>query len=32
VIHHKVIEVLRRQTDGGWKLIMATPMDADENA
>ena len=24
-IHHRAIEVLRRQTDGGWKLIMGDP-------
>ena len=24
-LHHKAIEVLRRQTDGGWKLIMGDP-------
>jgi uncharacterized protein (TIGR02246 family) len=24
-VHQKAIEVLRRQTDGGWKLIMGDP-------
>jgi uncharacterized protein (TIGR02246 family) len=24
-VHHKAIEVLRRQTDGGWKLIIGDP-------